>query len=266
MRRADTRDNPSYYEQYNWKESNLNEHLKGKVEKIFKMIPPDVYSIIDIGCGDGKITNRLAENFDVTGVDRSEKALAYVKTKKILSSSDSINVPDGSFDMVFSSELLEHIGETIFQKSIQEMKRISKKYIFITVPNDETIEKGYVKCPECGFIFNRSYHLRNLNLKKIKKLFPEYRVLKSFTYGTGNRGYHPFLLKIKHKLVPSSAWIPNYWTPGISRITICPRCQKNFMYLYRFNILGSLCDLINMLVSPHKPYWLFVLLRSKVNK
>ena len=67
-------DNLAYYEQFNWKGLKLNSRRQIKVQKILGMIPPDVRTIIDIGCGDGTITNRLAEKFDVTGVDRSEKS------------------------------------------------------------------------------------------------------------------------------------------------------------------------------------------------
>jgi cyclopropane fatty-acyl-phospholipid synthase-like methyltransferase len=49
-------DNPAYYEQFNWENSNLGEHLRNKIEKIFEFIPEDVKTIIDIGCGDGAIT------------------------------------------------------------------------------------------------------------------------------------------------------------------------------------------------------------------
>ena len=205
----------------------------------------------------------MAKKYKVTGVDRSANALKFVTTMKILSSSDKVNVPDKSFDMVFSSELLEHLEDKVFYGTIMEMKRISRKYIFLTVPNNETIEKGFIKCPNCGWIFNRAYHLRSLNLKKIKEYFSDYTVIKNFGFGSGNRGYNKLLLNIKHRFVPSQAWIPNYWTRNSSRKTMCPKCETAFTYQYRFNLLGLLCDTLNILFSPHKPYWLFVLLEKK---
>ncbi len=255
-------DNLAYYEQFNWKGSKLNNRLQIKVQKILGMIPPDVRTIIDIGCGDGTITNRLAEKFDVTGVDRSENALAYVKTKKMLSSSDHIDVPDRSFELVFSSELLEHLEKRVFFKTIEEMKRISRRYILLTVPNGERVEKDFVECLNCGQIFNRSHHLRSLSVNRIKECFFDWRLVQSFEFGSGKRGYSPFLLKIKHTFVPSSSWIPKYWTRGQSRETMCPRCETQFTYGYKFNLLGFLCDFLNIFFSPHRPYWLFVLLEK----
>lgn len=133
-------DNSAYYEHFDWEKSNLSVRLRSKIEKIFEFMPEDVKTIMDIGCGDGTITNELAKKYDVTGVDRSKTALSFVKTKKILSSSEKIDVPDKSFDMVFTSELLEHLENEVFYVTIKEIKRISKKYIFLTVLNNEVMD------------------------------------------------------------------------------------------------------------------------------
>ena len=257
-----TLDNELFYEHLDWVEYSGETKLRRKTEKIFETIPSDVVTIIDIGCGDGTISNQLAKKYDVTGVDRSKYALSFVKTKKILSSSEKIDVPDKSFDMVFSSELLEHLEDKVFYATIKEMKRISKKYIFLTVPNNETLGKDFIKCPNCDWIFNRAYHLRSLSLNKIKEYFSDYTVIKSIEFGSGKRGYYKLLLNIKHKFVPSSSWIPKYWTRNSLRKSMCPKCETAFTYQYRFNLLGFFCDTLNILFSPHKPYWLFVLLES----
>lgn len=94
-------DSKELYEKFDW-DSLKEEHLKSKIVKILEAIPPNVSGIIDIGCGNGAITNAIGKIYDVTGVDRSESALKFVKTKKIQASSDSIPVDDHSFDMVAS--------------------------------------------------------------------------------------------------------------------------------------------------------------------
>jgi ubiquinone/menaquinone biosynthesis C-methylase UbiE len=262
MKNKNAVDNPTYYEHFNWEMSNLGIHLRNKIEKIFEFIPNDVKTIIDIGCSDGTITNELAKKYKVTGVDRSANALKFVTTTKILSSSGKIDVPDNSFDMVFSSELLEHLEDKVFGETIKEMKRISRKYIFITVPNGEVVEKDFIQCPNCGCIFNRAYHLRSFKLENTKDFFSDYNVIKSIEFGSGKRGYNKLLLNIKHKLVPSSSWIPKYWTRNSLRKSMCPKCETDFTYRYKFNLLGFFCDTLNIIFSPHKPYWLFVLLKT----
>lgn len=253
-------DNPSCYENFSWENSNLGEKLQGKIRKIIEIIPEEVQTIIDIGCGNGVITNELGKKYDVTGVDRSVNALKYVKTKTILSSSDKIDIPDQSFDMVFSSELLEHLDDESFQNTILEMKRINRKFIFITVPNNETLEKDFIKCPNCGWIYNRSYHLRSFSLEKLAGFFPEYKIINHFEYGSGKRGYNHYLSILKHTLCPPSAWIPPKWTQKAEWESFCPKCETPFVYRYKFNIFGRLCDWTNIFLNRHKPYWLFVLL------
>ncbi len=91
-------DNKAVYENFDWesfKESNLGD----KITKVMEMIPSGVKSILDVGCGNGLITNALGDKFDVTAVDRSENALKYVKTKKIQADADQIPLPDHSFDL-----------------------------------------------------------------------------------------------------------------------------------------------------------------------
>lgn len=74
-------DNQLIYEKFDW--DGLKENaLKGKIAKVLEFIPEDVSSIIDVGCGNGVITNILAQHFDVTAVDRSQQALSHVNAKK----------------------------------------------------------------------------------------------------------------------------------------------------------------------------------------
>jgi len=249
-------DNKQVYEHFDW-ESFTSDSLKEKVKKVIDSIPSDVESIIDVGCGNGLITNILGEKYDITAVDRSEKALKYVKTNTVNASSNSIPLADNLFDMVFSSELLEHLPDDILKGTISEFKRLSKKYIFITVPNNENPTKLSIVCPKCNYLYNSPNHLRNFDLKKLSAHFPEYKLIKTFIFGKKIRYYNDNILKLKLRLSPSSSWIPYYWMPKEKRRTTCPSCEHTFENLYKFNILSLSCDLLNIVVSPKKPYWLF---------
>ena len=252
------KDNKNVYENLDWQKLTKNV-LKDKITVIMQAIPKDVKTILDIGCGNGVITNELAKLYQVTGLDRSRKALSFVKTENIQSSSDNIPLPDRSFDLIFSSELMEHLPEEVFIKTINEMKRLTKKYILITVPFAENIKKAYLKCPECGFIFNRSYHLRGFDINSLKNYFPEYQMIYCEKTGKKVRYYNSVLATIKHRFSSSASWIPFYWTPKDSRNSMCPQCECKFTYFYRFNFLAFMCDMINVIISPKRPYWLIEL-------
>ncbi len=255
-------DNKAIYEAYDW--SALKEaDLKDKIRKILGIIPEDVQTILDIGCGNGVISNVLGKAYKVTAVDRSEKALGFVKTDKVLASADNIPLPNASFDMVFSSEMLEHLPDGVFEKSVAEMKRLTKKYIFITVPNDENPDKLAIRCPSCGFVYNSPNHLRSFKLTDFEKLFPEFNLINSLAFGKKVRHYNKTLLVLKKRISPAQSWIPYYWMPKEKRETICPKCEHQFENPYRFNLLATTTDVANVLLSPKKPYWLFVLMEKK---
>ena len=254
-------DNKTIYEKFDW--SSFKEPaLQGKVQKVLEFIPDSVRTIVDIGCGNGIITNVLGSHFDVTAVDRSEKALSFVQTKKVLAGADDIPLSDASFDMVFSSEMLEHLEDDVFAKAISEMKQLSQQYIFITVPNDENPDKLSMQCPSCGFVYNSPNHLRSFQLQDFDQLFPEYNIVSSLTFGKKVRYYNKRILQTKMKISPARSWIPYYWMPREKRKTICPKCESQFVNPYRFNLLATAMDFANLAVSPKKPYWLFVLMEK----
>lgn len=258
-------DNKDYYDKYNWEKANLTEKLKGKIGKIIDLIPSDVETILDIGCGDGAISNQLAKKYKTVSLDRSKKPLEYVKSEPVQASADLLCFPSDSFDMVFSSETIEHLPDEIFYSAISEFKRVGKKYIFLTFPNNENIEKLSTKCLECGTIFNKSYHLRSLNAKIIKELFDEYEIINQFENGAEVRQYNNFISKIKHRYSPAISWIPNYWTRGNNEIrkTMCPNCGLSFTIPYKFNLIAKTCDLINIIITKKIPYQLGILLKKR---
>ncbi|HET53695.1 MAG TPA: class I SAM-dependent methyltransferase [Ignavibacteria bacterium] len=256
-------DNREYYEKFDWERAKLDERLTEKINILVKSFPSDVIDVCDIGCGDGAITNKLNEHFDVVASDRSINALKFVETKKFCSSADNLPLKENSFDLIFSSEMIEHLPDDIFTNTIKEFKRVSSRYIYLTFPNDENVEKNFVKCPNCDFVFNKIYHLRNLNLKKIEKLFPEYEIIFQTPHGKLTKKYNKFFAKIKHTLVPSESWIPMRWTPDKRRSTMCPECNHSFEIPYKFNLLGFLIDSLNVIISPRIPYQQFVLLKKR---
>lgn len=256
-------DNKIYYEMFDWEKANLNEKIKGKILSILKTIPDEVSTIADIGCGDGSITNILSEKFTVFAIDRSMKALQFVNKNRIQSSADNIPLKQKSVDLVFSSEMIEHLPDDIYANAISEFRRIAKTYIFLTFPDNENISKNFVECKNCKTIFNKSYHLRTLNKKTITNAFSDFEIISTFRTGSLIRPYNKILSHLKHKFSPSDSWIPLHWTPDGRRNTMCPNCSTLFDIPYKFNFISFLCDSINSLISPKRPYQICMLLKRK---
>lgn len=239
-----------------WKNYDKDNLIEQKIKLVLDLIPPDTQSLLDIGCGNGIITNSLSKHYNVVGTDLSHAALMYLKTKAFRASSAFLPVRDKSFDIVFSSEMLEHLPGELLADTVQEFQRISRKYILITVPNDEYLQQSFVKCYNCGFVFHVYGHINRFSKATLTALFePKYRVVNSFTGGPVHNNYNHTLLHIRQK-------IANVWF-NPSEYTICPKCKNEKFSVKRSNMISKSCNLLNRWISPKKLYWLFVLFKKR---
>jgi len=111
-----------YYEQEVIWNRPLKDTETERIEMTINSIPSGVSSILDVGCGDGRITNRLASSYpQVVGVDISKEALKHVQTKVIRASVEHLPFKNRSFDLVMATELIEHLPKPIYQKTLGEI-------------------------------------------------------------------------------------------------------------------------------------------------
>jgi ubiquinone/menaquinone biosynthesis C-methylase UbiE len=145
-----------------------------RIEETIKMIPADVQSLIDVGCGNGKFLNKILANKSISkliGIDRSMEALKHVLTDRFISDINDIKLENGYADCVSCLQVLEHIPFPVYEKSLSELARVSRKYILISVPYKEKLEASFTSCPKCKTSFNKELHLRNYFEKDIDSLF-----------------------------------------------------------------------------------------------
>lgn len=93
-------------------------------------------SVLDVGCGVGILLDILKPR-EVAGLDISPKAIEILKSKGIqgkVGTLPKIDFPDKSFDVVVATETLEHLDDP--ESLIQEMKRVARKKVIVTVPNN----------------------------------------------------------------------------------------------------------------------------------
>jgi len=213
-----------YYEQSClWNKDYLEDSVEAeRINATISMIPADTRTILDGGCGNGAFINTLSTTFPdkfekIVGLDSSIEALKYVKTEKINESIDSIPFESDSFDLVSCLEVLEHLQEQGFCKGIGELQRVSKKYILISVPNNENLAEALVLCPQCFCAFNPYFHMRSFKKETLANLLTSFKLITIVEIGpeTDVYSYNDQLLFLRlsyKKLSP----------PGTA---ICPQCR-----------------------------------------
>ena len=123
-------------------------------------LPDDARSVLDIGCGNGVFTNLVDTGRFKVGLDLSRVALQHVTTLRLQANATRLPFAKNSFDACISMEMLEHLPFPIYQSALNELVRVSRQYILITVPYDENLKYHRVICPECLCAFHPYHHLR----------------------------------------------------------------------------------------------------------
>ena len=141
-------------------------------------IPGDVRSILDVGCGTGEFLRWLPQSYWKVGLDFSYDALIRVGTLAIQGSISALPFASSSFDLVTCFEVLEHLSYQTLPDAVQELGRVSRKYIIVSVPNEEVLVESLVWCPRCSCAFHPSGHVRSFNSTTLSSLFIGFRMVE----------------------------------------------------------------------------------------
>ena len=86
-----------------------------RIKETLEMIPSDVVSILEVGCGDGRITNFISHRYEVVGIDLDKERIKAFHGPKIIADVAQIPFKDSQFDLVLAAEILEYLpNEKIF--------------------------------------------------------------------------------------------------------------------------------------------------------
>jgi ubiquinone/menaquinone biosynthesis C-methylase UbiE len=167
--------------------TNYNKHINSNpiqkklidnfYNQVYKLLKPlKLDSILDVGCGEGiTLFNFEKEGIGkkLYGIDYSDDALKI--GKKIhphlnLRKGDiyDIEEKDGSFDLVMATEVLEHLDNP--EKALQELIRVSKKYVMLSVPNEPFfIGANFIRGKYLKNFGNHPEHINHWTLFSFRK-------------------------------------------------------------------------------------------------
>ncbi len=95
--------------------------------------PEKVFKILDVGGYNGRLAWFMPKNGELTVLD-AKPAPEGVKTNYIQGDASQLPFADGSFDLVISSDVLEHLPADKRPQMLQEMLRVSRRHAILAAP------------------------------------------------------------------------------------------------------------------------------------
>jgi len=143
---------------------------------------PSGADVLDIGVGDGTFERlAAARGLNVHVLDPDPKAIERARIELGLGDrartgfGQTLPWPDGSFDAVVVSEVLEHLDDTTLRATLGEVQRVLRPSgrLIGTVPADEALDEQRVVCPDCGRHFHRWGHEQTFTPARMRSLLEE---------------------------------------------------------------------------------------------
>ena len=140
-------------------------------------------SVLDVGCGEGIVTERLAQRLapaTVLGVDADEGHLKeewQARTAPNLSfatgSAYDLPFADGSFDLVCCMEVLEHLERP--RDALAEMSRVASHALLLSVPNEPSWRiSHFLAGRDIGSLGNTPGHINHWSKRAFAHLVSDY--------------------------------------------------------------------------------------------
>lgn len=149
-------------------------------------------SILDAGCGTGKLKLILGNNFDYTGIDFSENMLSLARTRgyeTILGSLEDVlnKIEDKSYDHVVCLSVLYFIEGA--ESVIRHLERIAKQTLIVGF---EKYSEQQLKMVFNGYDGVRRYNHSSALIKNPTEVIKDYLF---WTYASGEKIYGDFVFK-----------------------------------------------------------------------
>jgi hypothetical protein len=142
---------------------------------------------------------------------------------------------------VLCCEVLEHLPSEMFRRTLDELRRIARKYILISVPYTENLRLGRTRCSDCGTVFHVWGHVRRFTSRGLDLLFEDCSPT-STTYVGRREPYHlGFVLYVNQSY--GGRWAD--W----ESTTMCPQCSNTAFRRIPRNLITIGCGIINLLIS-----------------
>ena len=197
-------------------------------------------SLLDVGCGDGRLLDAISGTPLSVGVDYSVGPLHRWVGHRCQASSSALPFADSSFDTVVCTEVLEHLPPPIYELSLHEIERVARSTVVLSVPFEENLRVEMIRCPSCKFEFHAWGHVRKFSMDDLRRIFVTFAIADTVLCGPTVDRYVPALLRLQQKALKRHA----RWDHGL-----CPECGCSFVSQPPENVLTRSIDWLNRRIS-----------------
>lgn len=146
-----------------------------RVDDLLAHLPCAKRMALDVGTRDGYIAVLLAERFDyVAALDLVKPTVVHPKVACVRASATALPFPDGAFDLVLCSEVLEHIPGPSLTQACRELVRVTASQLLIGVPYKQDLRCGRTLCQSCGHRNPPWSHVNSFDEDRLGTLSPHY--------------------------------------------------------------------------------------------
>lgn len=198
---------------------DMQQGQRNLLSALIDFFPDDVSTVLDVGCGDGKITRPLiaATGRHFIGLDASREALSRCGFETILGDATALGFADRSVDLVMTTDMLEHLDADLETRAWSELFRVAARQVMIAVPFREELLDGTTRCPACGNAYHVNWHQRAYDWPQLaRRTPPGWRLEAAVLTGEPWSPCHPLETRVRRELLDEwSGWDQ----------AVCPRCQ-----------------------------------------
>jgi hypothetical protein len=114
----------------------------------------------------------MADNaLKVTALDLVKPEIEHTNVLSVKGDITQLEFPDGHFDAVLCTEVLEHIPPALLNTACRELQRVAKKHVLIGVPYEQDTRVSRTTCYTCGETNPPWAHVNTFDKRTLARLF-----------------------------------------------------------------------------------------------